>query len=73
MKPKVVTYDVGLTIFNAPVSLTWTTGSAGERSWILRKDAADQRDDTQVITGITDDQIRQMMDAVTDKLNFHRG
>lgn len=66
MKPATTSYDIGSTIYDAPITLTYTKGSAGELQWVLRKDAANQRDDTQVISGLKGEQLMAMADAVRD-------
>lgn len=65
MKPATITYDIGTTIYAAPITLTHTKGGDGEQ-WVLRKEAANQRDDTQVISGIKGEQLMAMADAVRD-------
>lgn len=68
MKPATISYDIGTTIYAAPITLTYTKGGDGEQweQWVLRKEAANQRDDTQVITGLTGEQLMAMADAVRD-------
>lgn len=70
--PLSTTYEIGATIYGAPITLAWTRGSAGEKQWVLVKDAADQRDDTQRIAGITDEQIKAMWDALLDQKQYRR-
>ncbi len=66
MTPTHTTYTLGATLYDAPLSITLTRGSEGARQWVLTKEAANYRDDTQRITGITDDQIKAMWDALCD-------
>lgn len=70
--PSSTTYAIGATIYGAPITLTWTRGSAGEKQWVLAKEAADCRDDTQRIAGITDEQINAMCEALLDQRQQRR-
>lgn len=64
-------YVIGSTIYGAPVTLTSTRGSTGEKQWVLTKEPANPRDDTQVIAGITDEQIEAMGQALALKRRQH--
>lgn len=66
MSPSHTSYEIGATIYGAPITLTYTKGTAGEKQWVLRKDAADQRDDIQVVSGIKGEQLLAMAEAVRD-------
>lgn len=72
MKPSTITYDVGCTVYNQPLMLTWTRDSSGTGNWVLRKEAADQRDDTCVIFGITDRNLMEIASALKDKVDAGR-
>lgn len=65
MEPDVMQFNVGETVFKQPLVLTHTRAMHGHPAmWTLRQEQGDQRDDTAVITGLSDDVILKMADAV---------
>lgn len=54
MTPSIVTYDIGETVYEQKLTLTYSRDTGGAMEWTIRKDAANQRDDESVISGITD-------------------
>lgn len=64
IRPVEVSYRVGETIHGAPLTLTLARSTGGRPEWILRKDPAEQRDDTEVISGLTKETILAMAEAV---------
>jgi hypothetical protein len=72
MKPSIVSYDIGETIYEQKLTLTYSRDTAGAMGWTIRKDAANQRDQDDVISGITDDTIMAMMKALDDQIRRRR-
>jgi hypothetical protein len=72
MKPSIVSYDIGETIYQQKLTLTHSRDTGGAMGWTMRKDAANQRDDVSVISGMTDRTIMAMMDALNDQVNRRR-
>lgn len=65
MEPSVIEFAIGETVHKAPLRLIHTAAAHGQPAmWTLRKDQADQRDDTDVISGLTDETILRMAEAV---------
>ncbi len=67
MDPKRIEYDIGTTVHGQPLTLTHTQGTGGEKMWVLRQDAANQRDEGAVISGLSDNNIVAMFEAVSNK------
>lgn len=68
MTPSTVSYDIGETIYNQKLTLTYSRDTSGQIGWTIRKDAKNYRDDDSVISGITDRTIMAMMDALDDQV-----
>lgn len=64
MNPTTISFNIGQTIHGQPLTLTQAQATGGQREWILRRDQGDQRDDTAVISGLTDQAILDMAEAV---------
>lgn len=64
MKAIKTEFDLGKTRFDQPVRLVHGKGSDGRYSWAIYRDAASQRDDTETVRGLTDEQLLAMADAV---------
>lgn len=73
MTPSIVSYDIGETIYEQKLTLTYSRDTGGSMGWTIRKDAANQRDDDSVISGITDKTIMAMMEALDDQVRRRRG
>jgi hypothetical protein len=73
MTPSIVSYDIGETIYDQKLTLTYSRDTAGAMGWTIRKGAANQRDDDTVISGITDKTIMAMMEALDDQVRRRRG
>lgn len=59
MKPTKVEFSLGKTAHNQPVRLVWEYGS-----WTLHRDAANQRDESEAVRGLTDENLLAMSEAV---------
>lgn len=64
MKPVRMEFDVGLTRHKQRLRLVFEQSYDGHWEWTLRKEAAGQRDDTQIISGIQPESLLQMAEAV---------
>ena len=60
-----IEFHVGETRFRQRIRLVFEKGSDGVRGWTLYKDAAGQRDDNCIISGIDATTIRNMAEAVS--------
>lgn len=61
---KSLTYAVGRTIWDQPLILTHERHYTGRWHWTLKQEASSQRDEETRISGLTDDAILAMADAV---------
>lgn len=64
MTPDRVEYFIGRTRHGQPIRLVREKASDGVKQWTIHKDAANQRDDSAVISGL-DAEILQRMAAAT--------
>lgn len=67
MKPSRVEYPVGRTIHNQAVRLVWAINAYGRPEWTIHRDAVNQRDDPERVSGLTDEVILAMADAVRSR------
>jgi hypothetical protein len=73
MKASLIRYDIGATLDNQKLWLAYSRDTAGAIGWTIRKDASCQLDDDVVISGITDQTIMAMMEALDDQVRYRRG
>ncbi len=64
MKPFRIEYHVGQTRHGQLLRFIQERGSDGVVSWTLRREAANQRDDSAYISGLTAEAIERMAEAV---------
>ncbi|WP_099864697.1 hypothetical protein [Pararhizobium haloflavum] len=62
MTPSTLSYRCGETRHGQQVELTWRDGA-----WRIVKHAANQRDETQTLDGLSDSAILMMAEAVRDR------
>lgn len=63
MKPSKIEFEIGQTVYGQPLVLTRYREHSGT-AWSLRRLQGDQRDDEQVILGLTRNVILAMAEAV---------
>lgn len=66
MKPTTVTYDLGDNLFGQPLKLVYSRDSVNRWMWTLRREQADQRDDSVFISGLTEQNIENLKSAVQE-------
>ena len=64
MEPTKIEFAIGKTIFGQPLRLTYERATDGRCAWTLYRDEANQRDDRTFISGLTDEAILNMAEAV---------
>lgn len=64
MRPDVVKFNLGTTVYRQPLTLIRYRDTGGRIVWMLERGQADQRDDSSNVGGLTDEVILQMADAV---------
>jgi len=52
MKPDKMEFKVGETIHKAPLKLIYEKDYMGKCSWSIKKEMANQRDDTSIVSGL---------------------
>ena len=65
MKPTRIEFTLTPTIYGQPMRLVRET-TQGRTVWSIYRDAADQRDDSAIITGIPPVTLQEMAAAVTE-------
>lgn len=65
--PEVIstTISLGSDSYDRPVTMTRRRNYDGRILWSIRIEAANQRDETQQIDGLTDENVREMTQALT--------
>ncbi|QYM80254.1 hypothetical protein K0B96_06475 [Horticoccus luteus] len=64
MTPSRIEYDLGSNVHGQPVRLVRAETTGRGPAWTIYRDAADQRDDSSEVGGLTSEQIKRMGDAV---------
>jgi hypothetical protein len=64
MSLRSIEFDIGRTKHGQPVRLVYSKSSCGGMEWTLFRDQANQRDDSACVTGLTDENILEMAEAV---------
>lgn len=72
MKPTALTFALGSTNYKQPLILTYSRATGGGMEWSLRKEAACQRDDTCLISGIPEHVLLSIAAAVESARAVHR-
>ena len=63
MTPDKIEFHIGETLYGQPLRLVRSRDSSGSITWILYRDAADQRDDHTFISGLTRDALLKFAEA----------
>lgn len=64
MKPDLIQFSVGKTVWDQPVKLRHERNYDGKVFWTLTQEAAGQRDESSTIRGLTDETILAMAEAI---------
>ena len=64
MKPRKSEYDVGKDVHGRTVTLIFEDSQYARKEWTIHVEAANQRDETQCIRGLTPEVILAMAEAV---------
>lgn len=61
LKPKEITYELSDDAFGRPTKLIWREASAGGRAgWTIHRDVRDQRDESESVALLTDQQLGEI-------------